>query len=164
MKYALAVAVVLSIAAPAFGQTHPVKEPGKSARETAPQALSDDFAKSALLALKTIQRDTTRPKVGSGQTLLVDRHTQELIDAADVAATTDEERSMAKVLAIVYLLKIIYNGDVGREDTSHGLPHSEIEGFSKRLDVCFADFEAILRARSTTSPATCHEGIRAGTP
>ena len=124
----------------------------KSARKATHKKLSDDYAKSALLALKAIQRG--------------DPHTQEAIDVADVARTTDAERAMTKALNGVYLLKLDYNQKLELEqvltDSSgagaaakRAALEPKIQTFSEKLGACFAEFEATLRARSTALPTAC---------
>ncbi|MGB7105118.1 MAG: hypothetical protein WBD39_00090 [Candidatus Acidiferrales bacterium] len=178
MKYELGFAALLFLTASAFGQMQPVKAPVKPARKVAQKKLSDDYAKSALLALKAIQRDASTPDV-SGDTILVNRHTQEAIDAADVSGTTDYEKAMTVALNAVYIQKLMYNQKLELKTTLHemdsdlvkyssdlaALTHQqaaqraaqepEIQALSKRLDACFADFDTTLRARSAALPAAC---------
>jgi len=178
MKHVLELAAVLFLTASAFGQTQPVKESVKPARRAVQKKLSDDYAKSALLALKAIQRDASTPDV-SGDTILVNRHTQEAIDAADVSGTTDDEKAMTAALNAVYVQRLMYNQNLELETTLHEMDSDlvkysgdlaafahqqaaqratqepKIQALSKRLDACFADFDATLRARSTALPSAC---------
>lgn len=178
MKYALGLVALLLLTSSVFGQTQPARTPVKSTRRAAQKKLGDDYAKSALLALKAIERDATTPDV-SGDSILVNRHTQEAIDAADVAGTTDDERAMTVALNAVYMQKLMYNQKFELQTTLHetdsdlvkysddlatfahqqaaqrAAQEPEIQALSKKLDACFADFDAMLRARSTALPTAC---------
>jgi hypothetical protein len=144
-----------------------------------PKKLSDAYATSALLALKAIQRDVFVPPKNSN---LVGRATQEKIDAADVAAASPEERNLTAVLNSVYHEQLTVNQrqnsltEMSREVLAldatrytqkqwNALTEAEfkilkletpkIKAVRKQLDSCFADFDASLRARSTTAPESC---------
>ncbi len=141
--------------------------------------LSDSYATSALLALKAIQRDPYVPAKGSQ---LVSRFTQEKIDAADVAAISDEEKNVTVALNSVYHAQLNLNQFKEKFDNdSHSLERldgtqytktrwdaicdawgkmmaaesSQLKTLSEPLNVCFSDFDASLRVRSTDVPASC---------
>ncbi len=137
--------------------------------------LSDSYATSALFALKAIQRDTYVPAKGSQ---LVSRSTQEKIDAADIAAVSNEERNLTSELNAVYHAQLNLNQHkeelkqdsqrfFGIDAPQHTKKQwdviakvlteksNENKTIGKQLDTCFSDFDASLRARSTNVPASC---------
>jgi len=155
--------------------------------------LSDSYATSALLALKAIQRDPYVPAKGSQ---LVSRFTQEKIDAADVAAVSDEEKNVTSTLNAVYHAQLSLNKLNAKSDarwadaegdkpsgvpsrSCHEVPpakrkyHPAWDAYcamleqldsleapgkkelTEKLNTCFSDFDASLRARSTNVPAPC---------
>lgn len=144
--------------------------------------LNDNYATSALLALKAIERDPYVPEKSSG---LVSRFTQEKIDAADVSAVSPEERNLTDELNIVYAAQLrlnLYKHEYDRgnaELMALGLttpfPYTQkqwnaivkahsnlallqikkINDLKEPLTACFADFEASLRSRLTAMPISC---------
>lgn len=142
--------------------------------QPAPKRLSDNYAISALLALKAIEGDTYVPEKGSN---LVSRFTQEKIDAADVTAVSPEERNMTALLNNVYHERLSLNSDKAKlnQDSREWLEVStrlskktndelidkftesgkSIKARESQLDSCFADFDTSLRARSVDTPASC---------
>jgi hypothetical protein len=150
-----------------------------SAPVPAPEKLSDSYATSALLALKAIQRD---PLVQPKNSNLVSRATQEKIDAADVAAVSEDEKKLTAVLNVIYNDQLSLNRqnnevdkmtqwtlnvdatqytqkqwnkiiDAQQKVILAGLPARKT--LKAHLDSCFADFDTSLRARSTTAPTSC---------
>lgn len=143
--------------------------------------LSDSYATSALLALKAIQRDPYVPEKGSQ---LVNRATQEKIDSADVAAVSNEERNLTSELNAVYHAQLTLNQHkeelkqdsqrfFGTDAPQHTKKEWDViakvlterattnKAIGKRLDMCFSDFDASLRVRSTDVPATCASDLGA---
>ena len=143
--------------------------------------LSDNYATSALLALKAIQRDPYVPAKGSH---LVGRLTQEKIDAADVAAISNEERKLTTALQSAYGARLNLNRrkeEWARRnhwfvevdatqytqkqwnalvEANYKLNLAEapqMEALGGRLDACFSNFDVAIRARSADVPASCAE-------
>jgi hypothetical protein len=142
------------------------------------QKLADNYATSALLALKAIQRDPYVPAKGSE---LVSRFTQEKIDAADVAATSDKEKNITVALTSVYRAQLTLNqrkeqmhvdgGKLEEIDSRYSQKQrkalgdawvkmmeaesSGVKSLSETINKCYSDFDPSLRARLTDVPASC---------
>ena len=140
---------------------------------TVQKKLSDNYATSALLALKAIQRDPYAPAKGSK---MVSRFTQEKIDAADVIAVSSEERNVTTALNSVYLAQLNLNQHKAQLERDGNEIHTldannkklsdawvklmttesaAVKSLSADLDACYVDFDALLRARLTDVPASC---------
>jgi hypothetical protein len=115
-----------------------------------PKVISDNYATSALLALKDIQGDLYVPE----KTGIMNRFTQEKINVAEVAAVSPEERVNAAALSGIYEERLFVNtgeAHVGEPSFIKEYAMTQ-EGF---LAKCFSDFDYSLRARSSTVPASC---------
>ncbi len=115
-----------------------------------PKVISDNYATSALLALKDIQGDLYVPD----KTGIVNRFTQEKINVAEVEAVSPEERVNAAALSAIYEERLFVNTGkvhVGEPVFIKGDAVTQ-EGF---LAKCFSDFDDSLRARSSAVPASC---------
>jgi carbonic anhydrase/acetyltransferase-like protein (isoleucine patch superfamily) len=115
-----------------------------------PKAISDNYATSALLALKDIEGDLYVPEKDG----VVNRYTQEKINVAEVAAVSPEERANAAALGAVYEERLFVNMSKAHVGEPSFIKEDAVtqEGF---LAKCFSDFDDSLRARSSTVPPSC---------
>jgi hypothetical protein len=142
------------------------------ARPTAGK-IGDSYAKVALLALKAVESDGTVPEIRDGQQF-VNRLTQEKIDAADVEATSDEERALTKDLYRIYLDHLTNNLNRtmlrlraqiallgAHKPTDEGALSEVLRKdpdfleIVKHEDTCFSALDSSLRVRSSASPPEC---------
>jgi hypothetical protein len=146
--------------------------------------LSDNYATSALVALKSIQSDAytppgETPKTGNPSTV-------EKLDAADAQGVTAPETNVTSALRDVYVARLHYNqllrdySYASRSLTSLTVPFAlahpiysdmdkrildskkemekadaRVRAVSPMLDDCFALLDSSLRARSTEIPVPC---------
>jgi len=116
MRRALFVATLISLfALPAVTQEQTTdakteaKEPLKAPEgEQHFGQLTDTYAKAALLALRAIEGDGTEPEIIKGE-VYINRHTSDAINAADIEATTEQEKSVTALLNRVYSKKLTNN-------------------------------------------------------
>lgn len=73
-----------------------------------PTNLSDNFARAALLALKGILSDASTPSFENG-TLMVNRHTSELLQAADVEIVSKDESEAYGYLHLFFMMHMTNN-------------------------------------------------------
>jgi hypothetical protein len=153
------------------------KQSKKAPDPPPPAKLSDSFAKAALLALKNIESYVRPPTFRDGD-MLVDRHTSELIDSADIEAVSAQERTIAAKLNGILVDKIANN--VTRESIrikhkeAADREYKEAEDRAKRggtaLTVSWLDFlnelsgsdpESIaINAREAACFGALEEGLR----
>jgi hypothetical protein len=135
--------------------------------------LSDTYATDALLALKAIQRNPFVPAKGSQ---LVSRFTQEKIDVADVAAVSNDEKSVTAALNSVYHVQLDANQHKEKMKADGNLlstldvrnkkiadawvklmeaESAEQKSLDSSLEACYTTFDASLRARLPDIPAAC---------
>lgn len=169
MKKILAASAILVVILPLFACN-------KNSEQTPPKKLSDNYATTALLALKTIERDIYQQKLGSN---LVSKDTQGKIDAADALAQAGEEKKITDALNFIYKAKVRFNWQVHQKDLLleivhlelrlHNTPKTDLKKDNNRakewseaisvadtkLETCFADFDTSLRSRATNVPASC---------
>jgi hypothetical protein len=114
-------------------------------QQVLPKKLANTYAMTALLALKAIEEDTF---VRVPPSRLTSRFTQDKIDAVDVLGVADQERNIAEALNQVYAVKLSLNWERYSVFGDDGRPFGGTIGvFEKKIDMCFSDFDASLRAR-----------------
>jgi Xaa-Pro aminopeptidase len=122
----------------------------------APLRISDSYAKPALLALKAVESDISFAQV-RGDQLLVDRATQEKIDAADVEASTGDERALSAALRNIHMRRLI--GNMARDTNRLSGKDAANAAITARESACFKPFEEALRAREAKLPKPCTDLI-----
>jgi hypothetical protein len=128
---------------------------------TPPQGprLSDTFCKTALTALKAIQRDQSIPKKKTGE-LYANGATTHHIDQVEIEASSKQERTIAEALHNIYLQKLLNNMQreiikIGRDDDESLTSDPEWVELKQMEDRCFGALDNRLHERSPGVPAAC---------
>jgi hypothetical protein len=135
--------------------------------------ISDAYAKAALVALKAIEGDGSSPEVRQGD-VYANRRTLDKINAADAEAISPAESNLTDALNKLYEDKLINNAERNIRESIHEIDDKsgnelsrkmhvnqamstdpEIMDITKGENVCFSQFEASLRSRSTMIPQAC---------
>lgn len=146
---------------------------GQSHKTTTKPALSDSYAKAALLALKKIEVDVSSPDVIDGQ-VTGNGETVDAINSADVEGTTPAEQSVTTALNNIYGQKLANNArramkeaeyetaeHIADDNFRHAFANEKMEKdpdiikISARESECFNSMDAMLRARSSAVPKAC---------
>jgi len=119
------------------------------------QTFHEQFAKAGLRALLAIRGETGTATSSNGG-VLVPRRTQELIDDAEVEASTSVELTMVTWLKALFLKRLNDNDFVSRGQTDDFR-----ESMAKVLTIgeaaCGDQLEKILRSRVYSRPRACED-------
>lgn len=165
-----------------IGQTKkaPSQKPAASPATATPPTkstpkLSDNYAKAALFALKAIEGEAGTVTQGDDGSMMVPKHTSELIAQADVEAVTADEQNVTKTLNSIFIDKLVNNtrrktiqllyqtAAYGQQNSGLALQQvpdqvakdSKVIEMDKREDACFVPLESMLRSRSVDIPTEC---------
>jgi hypothetical protein len=127
--------------------------------------LSDQFARSGLLAVKSIAADERVPSRASDGRWLADRRVSESIDQADADARTESELELVKRIRTFHKMKLVLNlkrGAIVNRLRLTAMPYEKRQAFIteqlkddlQRLQDCNNELETQLRARNINVGAT----------
>jgi len=126
--------------------------------QSAPAKLSDNYGKSAFLALKAIERDQTTNGLDT---------TSQAIANADAEAQSDSEKTVTTALNHISVDHLINNAERElllahymsevRQGKNPPPPTDDpkLKAINEREWNCFRPFEDVLRSRSSTIPSEC---------
>jgi hypothetical protein len=150
-------AIVFAVAV--LGQSN---APPKKA--VAPVKLGNTFCKTALVALKAIQRDESTPTIKEGK-LYANGITTTLIDRVDIEASTKQEKAVSDGLHQIYFGRLVNN--LKRETLRLQLKEEERVKEPKWVEMnetenrCFDALDRRLHLRSVGVPPECAAMVEA---